>query len=193
MSRAAIAAILAVSLILSGPAFAAPIGDSVSMRARSASIPDQPYYPPAYRDLRIAAAARVAASPRPRKVMLTSFPGEPVYYDLIDCDADYLVPEGVDPLVSRYSDLARDVARIAGELRRLGYASEIYEQPLREHERTALAEIVRDAKAAGSYEESLVGENPYEALYPLAAAMEKIRARLQPRKPAIKAEGGCGG
>jgi hypothetical protein len=193
MSRPGSAAILAVSLMLAGPTLAAPIENAVSMRARSAPIPDQPYYPPGYRALRIAAAAQVAASPRPRKVMLTSFPDEPVYYDLIDCDADYIVPEGVDPLVSRFSDLARDVERIAGELRRLGYAAEIYEGPLREHERAALAEILREAKAAGRGEEPLIDDNPYEALYPLAAAMEKSRARLQPRKPPIKAEGGCGG
>jgi len=125
-------------------------------------------------------------------VILSSFPGEPVFYDLIDCDAEYLVPEGVDPLVSRYSNLARDVARIAGELRRLGYSAEIYEQPLREYERTALSKILREAAAAEGDEESLIDENPYEALYPLAAAMEKSRTRLQPRKPAIRVEGGCG-
>lgn len=123
--------------------------------------------------------------------MLAALGGEPAYYDLIDCDSEYFVPEGVDPLISRYRSLAMEVARIGSELRRLGYSAQIYEQPLREHERTALARIMRE-KAAEGGDESLIDEDPYEALYPLAAAMESNRARLQPRKPAIKAEGGCG-
>ena len=105
--------------------------------------------------------------------MLTSFREEPIYYDLIDCDSEYFVPEGVEPLVSRYRSLAMDVARIESELRRLGYAAQIYDQPLREHERTALAKIMREKKPTGSDEEPLIDEVRYEAFYSLAAAMER--------------------
>jgi hypothetical protein len=195
MSRRPIAAFLAVSLILSGPVSAAPIANAASMRALAASIPDRAYYPPGYRDLRIAAAAQVAAFPRPAKTVLFSFPGEPAYYDVIDCNAEYFDPEGGDPLAARYSALALDVARIAGELRRFGYSARVYEQPLSEHERTSLARILAEAEAARAAGEEGVGaveDDHFKPLYPLAEAMEKNRARLQPRKAPIKSEGGCG-
>jgi hypothetical protein len=113
-----------------------------AVAAWRASIPDQAYYPPGYRDLRIAAAVQVAAFPRdPDRVASNDMDGSPVGYDVIDCNAEYVDSAAMGPEAAEQSEIALEVERIRAELRGLGYRSEIYEEPLRAYERESLAAL----------------------------------------------------
>jgi hypothetical protein len=131
-------ALLAAQIASAAPKATAPGPDAVS--AYGASIPDRPYYPPGYRDLRIAAAAQVATFPRTMDYMVSmDLDGKPGAYDVIDCNAEHFDTREVGPDVAVQSELALEIARIGGELRRLGYRAEIFEEPLLAYEREALA------------------------------------------------------
>ena len=193
----ALPAALALIMALPAPLEAAPIADAAAMRRFAASIPDQPFYPAGYRDLRIAAAAEVAAFPRPRQYMLMEgFGGEGPTYDVIDCNAEGLETEESDWRTAEYGGVAIDVARIHGELRGMGYRPEIYEEPLLKFERELLTEIAAEARGpepASEDSDGYAGIAFDAGKGPLAEEMERRRARLQPDKPKIVAEGGCGG
>ena len=205
-----------------------------AVSAYAAAIPDRPYYPPGYRNLRIAAAAQVATFPRdPASVIYNGWHGSPIY-DLIDCSEDNAGSNETDPHILEQGNVALEIARIGGELRGLGYRGEIFEEPLLAYEREALAavpaavaerrEIAAANAAQAEMEQSEAVQSEAEVAGPeaapamseaerteadaemteakiaarygpigmLALEMEKRRARLQPDKPRIAVEGGCG-
>lgn len=172
------------------------------------TIADQPWHPPGYRDLRIAAARQMATFPRDPRIVVFRFADNPPTYDVVDCNSGVDLPEGMDPYQAALAEVALDVARMRFELRRLGYRKEIYEQPLLEYEREALADI-EEERALGSFSETAPTElDASEDAQPeepvdysewqdrgtpkLAREMNARRTRLQPRLPEIIYEGGCG-
>ncbi len=173
-------------------------GDAFASKAPAKRSPmpeilDQPYYPSGYHGLRIAADAQIKTFPRDRKIMLFIYPGNPRQYDVIDCNAEHVSAEDPDPLVAQYGTLALDVSRMSLELKQLGYRREIYEGPLLAYERESIASLTApiDARATEPAEGDDDAYSP-DATQRLATAMEERRARLQPSKPIIVADGGCG-
>ena len=147
-----------------------------SVRSRiEAAIPERPYYPHGYRDLRIAAALHSTTARRPLSDLLFEFDDEPPYYDIIDCNADAPDPDGSED-EQIWGSLAMQVARIEDDLTRLGYRREVFEAPLLAFERDSLD----------------MGAGELDLATPLAEALEANRQRLQPDKPRIVADGGCG-
>ncbi|HEX4737152.1 MAG TPA: hypothetical protein VH331_06285 [Allosphingosinicella sp.] len=181
--------ILAAGLLLLGGAGAGKAVPPVPPKVDPAAVPPRPYYPPGYRDLRLAAAAEIATFPRPRNLMLMhGYPDEKrLHYDVIDCNAESLDGKKVDPVARRYGGLAYDVARMRAELKQLGYVPSVYDQPLLDYERAMLAKPRSrgDVDAEEAYDDAPSTK--------LARQMDARRARLQPAKPKIVAEGGCGG
>ena len=203
------------------------------------NVPDQPWYPPGYRDLRIAAGETVRTFPRDSISVLNNFGdrGDHSYktYDVIDCMLGYDLPKTPDWQLYQREMLALDVARMRSEFAKLGYSPKVYDGALLEYERDALAHFpsvaapwwfVHDAQALPEpmndgvtdaapieHDNNSVDEPQTEAAAAgdteagvfeddtsgfwrkdeLAAKMEAIRARLQPNKPRIMSEGGCGG
>ena len=202
MTRVTTIVLAAIAVLLAAPSPAA----AKPAPPAEASVPDQPWYPPGYRDLRIAAEETVKTFPRdPRTVLWEDWDNpRKQTYDVIDCSLGYDLPETDDRQVDWQSRLALDIARMRSELRRLGYRPEIYDHPLLDHERGMLAQIAdpkafqapddpgvaAEGDAAG--EETPVYYDEFWGKEALAAAMEANRRRLQPGKPRIIMEGGCG-
>jgi hypothetical protein len=177
------------------------------------NVPDQPWYPSGYRDLRIAAEATITAFPRPRDWMLSADYDDPrkQAYDVIDCNLGYDLPENPDWQLHLRELLALDVARMRTELRRLGYRPEVYEQALLDHERASLAHfpVLREPAPRVDYEalpdDAAIPEpgpetseeddsyyDSFWGLEELAAKLEAQRIRLQPDKPRFIKIGDCG-
>ena len=196
------------------------------------AVPDQPWYPPGYRDLRVAAEGMVRAFPRDQVAVLHDWDDDGVGgYDVVDCMLGYDLPDNADWQAHLRELLALDVARMRVELARIGYRPEVYEAALLKHERASLAQLPSVPRPpppidydalldAQSTEEASATDNPalqsplndnaiadaateppeegdYDTSFwgkeKLAAAMERRRKRLQPGKPQIYMEGGCGG
>ena len=164
MTSIRVRGLVAASAILAGafapapPALAQPIPAAID----PASVPDQPWYPPGYRDLRIAAAGEVATFPRePIKVK------QGAEYNLASCGERH--PDRIfdDPVANEQARLALEVSRLRAELKGLGYPAEVYEQPLLDYERARLT-----AGTTGSIES-------------LAAELEARRQRTQAGKPIV--------
>ncbi len=205
---------LALTLVLTLAATPA-LAKAASARAAAAAVavPDQPWYPKGYRDLRIAAAETVRIFPRDPQAVLNDF-GDRVdqgykTYDVIDCSLGYDLPNATDDRQGWQELLALDVARMRGELRGLGYRPEIYDRPLLDHERASLAhfavvkprpaQTVSDDASSPPAADAAITEDEdayYDSFWgldTLAKTMEARRKRLQPRKPRLVADGGCGG
>lgn len=174
---------------------------AATAKPSKAAIPNQSFYPPGYRDLRIAAAAQVATFPRPRDVIAHdfSYAGWKPFYDVIDCSLESIDPNNPDRLMAEYGELALDVARMRSELRKLGYRREIYEVPLLNYERAMITKSQAAHRAPPTETPtSDATTNRYwdldqDPLRRLAADMERRRKHLQPGKPRFVADGGCGG
>ena len=186
--------------------------------ALEASAPDQSWDPPGYRDMRIAAAGMLADFP-PYRWDIEDGPN--AYYDIIDCSLGYDLPE-TDWRTGQYQELALHMSRLRIDFKRIGYRKEVYEQPLLDYEHRVLdylptavpppPYIPDDGQNAGDAtpddivaaapdtadadtEEDAADDilNPFVAMPSLAQKMEANRVQLQPRKPQIVADGGCGG
>jgi len=169
----------------------------------------QSWYPEGYLDLRIAAAGAAASVPREQSRMLASSEGEPSVqsYDLVDCTIGSSVPAGArDDLGWREYALALDVSSKRMELARLGYLLEVYDQPLRDYERAALAsialaqaELTRMAGDSGAlsqaqWEDYQTRMAVHHVGYrQLAADLEARRTQFQPDKPQFVAAKTCTG
>lgn len=194
-----LAATFAVSL--SGIAFAQPAEPDIAAIERS--IPEQPWYPAGYRDLRIAAEIhwRSRVEPEPPPQPDTDMPDEayeeypeeepdPDYvrrFDVISCWADSALPtaaEMMSPLDDDFVLLALDVADVRVRLQDEGYPAAMYEDDLLQSERQALKKlpIPDDAEEYGSGFD----------FTKFAAILEKKRRKLAPGKIEIMADGGCG-
>ena len=155
--------------------------------AAAPSIPDRPWYPHGYRDMRIAAEETVRLFPP------ALWEGDDVY-DVVDCGAGSSdVPANPDWRAGQRELLALDVARMRSELARLGYRPQVYDAALIAHERAALGQI-RIARPIAA--ETADSQSDYDSIFwgreQLAKAMEARRKQLQPRKPQIISVGGCG-
>lgn len=170
--------------------------------ASEAPVPDQAWYPPGYHDLRLIAAVHAETVPRDREWMLGEEDDDEraVSYIVYDCDLGKDLPDGMDYDTVQVTALALDVARLRSELRLLGYRPEIYEGPILDYERAALAHIaaqraerLRDPENNPIYPQTRYdAEANFDLLGELARAMETRRRRLQRNKWPIIAGSGCG-
>lgn len=213
MRKRFIAALWLAMATAGTPAFASPRKSGVAANTEPATISNQPYYPIGYRDLRAAATAQQAAFPRNLRQLLRAYPNEQPQYDVIDCTSEDIASSEHNPLISKYGALAIELSRISYELGKLGYAREIYERPLLSYEKDVLADpaLLSDYASGGlrdalneQEEAQTTGQSPASAdaadievkpdrLARLAAEMDALRMRLQPSKPKIVSDGGCGG
>ena len=199
----ALAWLLPAAVFLAAPA---PAASKPARPAAPETVPDQPWYPPGYRDLRIAAAETMRLFPRYSGSVLTPDNGGKTY-DVVDCMLDYDLPRAVENVEGWRELLALDVARMRSELHMLGYSPQIYDQALLDHERASLAYFARvkprpewteGDNAADAAEQPAVEEEGayYDSAWgheALAETMEAKRKQLQPRKPRIVYERSCGG
>ena len=127
---------MTVLAAVAGPA-ALPAG---GLAQSAGSIPNQPWYPAGYLDMREAAASQVEDFPRNPRVVLMEDWDDPNLktYDVIDCMLAYDLPE-MAPYEREVGSLALDIARMRHELAEFGYAKEVYDGPLLDYERAALA------------------------------------------------------
>lgn len=119
-----------------------PIG-AAGLKAIEAKVPPQGWYPDGYYDIRIAAEGQIADFPRDTLTMDWG-DGQPPYYDVIDCNAEYVSLDETDPLTARYGGVALEVARLRAEFERMKYPVAVYAEPLLAFEKA----MVEDAKAA---------------------------------------------
>lgn len=189
-----------------------PIG-AAGLKAIEAKVPPQGWYPDGYYDIRIAAEGQIADFPRDTLTMDWG-DGQPPYYDVIDCNAEYVSLDETDPLTARYGGVALEVARLRAEFERMKYPVAVYAEPLLAFEKA----MVEDAKAApepmsaadiaaadAAADAAMAADAPDAAAdpadgggfendpyYRLAQAVEANRARLAPKLPKVVADGGCG-
>ncbi|WP_282948579.1 MULTISPECIES: hypothetical protein [unclassified Sphingopyxis] len=119
-----------------------PIG-AAGLKAIEAKVPPQGWYPDGYYDIRIAAEGQIADFPRDTLTMDWG-DGQPPYYDVIDCNAEYVSLDETDPLTARYGGVALEVARLRAEFERMKYPVAVYAEPLLAFEKA----MIEDAKAA---------------------------------------------
>ncbi|HMO76209.1 MAG TPA: hypothetical protein PKD99_01085 [Sphingopyxis sp.] len=180
--------------------------DAAKLKAIEAKVPPQDWYPDGYYDIRIAAEAQIAERPRARRELVSDWgDGIGKRYDVIDCGAEWINPEG-DLSLARYGNVALDVSRLRSELQTVGYPLAVYAAPLADYERWQVAEAERLSDhevmvAAGllppedveppedAPEEPAFEDSPE---YKLAEAIEANRRRLAPKLPKAVVEGGCG-
>lgn len=117
--------------------------DAAGLKAIEAKVPPQGWYPDGYYDIRIAAEGQIADFPRDQLTMDWG-DGQPPYYDVIDCNAEFVSLDETDPLTARYGPVALEVARLRGEFERLKYPAAVYAAPLLAFEQAKIEE----AKAA---------------------------------------------
>ena len=142
----------------------API-DAAGLKAIEAKVPRQSWYPEGYYDVRIAADGQMADFPRDTLTMDWG-DGQRPYYDVIDCNAEYVSLDETDPLTARYGGVALEVARLRAEFERMKYPVAVYAEPLLAFEKA----MIEDAKAEGNNEAARIFHYAKEA--------EKVHARL---------------
>jgi hypothetical protein len=113
--------------------------DAAGLKAIEAKVPPQSWYPEGYYDVRIAAEGQVVDFPRETLTMDWG-DGQPPYYDVIDCNTEYVSLDDTDPLTARYGPVALEVARLRGEFERMKYPAAVYAAPLLAFEKTKIEE-----------------------------------------------------
>lgn len=164
------------------PALAAPapVPAASDMDALAAAVPPQSWYPDGYYDVRIAAEAEIADSPRPAaKLLFDGGDGKGPTYDIYGCGAQQTDRTTSDPMLRRYGDLALTVARLRSEFARLHYPAAVYAEPLLAFERARLAPATDAADTPKS---------PYAVLIEAADAN---RLSLSPSLPGFGAVPDC--
>ena len=151
------------------------------------TVPEQPWYPKGYRDLRIAAAGEIATFPRDPQDLMRS--GE---YNLLPCNDKF--PDNALHLAlelavrEEYAAVALDVSRIRAEMRSLGYPADVFEQPLLDFERSRLGEALVNPMEPPSgivRIDPLVEQRRTAALIELAEVLEARRQAQQSGRPII--------
>jgi hypothetical protein len=129
--------------------------DAAGLKAIEAKVPPQSWYPDGYYDIRIAAEGQMADFPRD-KLTMDWGDGEPPYYDVIDCNAEYVRLDDTDPLTARYGGVALETARLRAEFERMKYPLAVYAGPLLAFEKAKIEEAknapepVSEAEAAAA-------------------------------------------
>jgi hypothetical protein len=112
------------------------VPDGSAMAALEAAVPPQTWYPDGYYDVRIAAEAQVAETPRGTPLFVGACPqGGGLCYDPFDPLPQRINPSESDPAVRRYGDIALHIARLRQELAIAGYPLAVYSVPLADYER----------------------------------------------------------
>lgn len=165
-----------------------------------AAIPQRPYYPADYRELRVAAALLYRTFRQMQTE--TDREGGPLAeaqwvsllgtQDIVNCNADEPDPDLVPAGQMVLARLALQIARIEDELSRAGYRRDIFDQPLAAYEQERLIAITAARDRHATSPEAAEDDWENGPVARLAGALEARRARLQPRLPPIVAEGGCG-
>ncbi|WP_447764440.1 hypothetical protein [Sphingopyxis panaciterrae] len=150
--------------------------DAAGLRAIETKVPPQSWYPEGYYDVRIAAEGQIVDFPRETLTMDWG-DGQPPYYDVIDCNAEYVSLDDTDPLTARYGPVALEVARLRGEFERMKYPLAVYAAPLLAFEKAKIEEAktapdpMSEAEMADSMEmEGGAGDAAVEAAAADAAA-----------------------
>ena len=129
--------------------------DAAGLRAIETKVPPQSWYPEGYYDVRIPAEGQVVDFPRDTLTMDWG-DGQPPYYDVIDCNAEYVSLDDTDPLTARYGPVALEVARLRSEFERMKYPLAVYAAPLLAFEKakiddaTAAPDPMSEAEMAAS-------------------------------------------
>ncbi|WP_428679318.1 hypothetical protein [Sphingopyxis sp.] len=136
--------------------------DAAGLKAIEAKVPPQSWYPDGYYDIRIAAEGQMADFPRD-KLTMDWGDGEPPYYDVIDCNAEYVRLDDTDPLTARYGGVALETARLRAEFERMKYPLAVYAGPLLAFEKAKIEEAkngpepLSEAETAAA-EEGMAGD-----------------------------------
>lgn len=150
-----------------------PPPDAQASGDPDAEIPNEPWYPDGYFDVRMAAEAQIADTPRSKAAILAPCAsGGGTCYALIDPAPQQITADETDPSLVAYGNIALDVSRLRQELARVGYPDRVYAEPLAAYEREFVDPAAR-------------GKGP--AIDRLAAALETNRETLAPRLPHIVA------
>lgn len=124
-------------------AFAAPavaqgedvVPDPAAMDKLAAEVPAQSWYPEGYYDVRLAAEAQVAETPRDAGSYVgPCVEGGGSCYDPFDPLPRHINIGESDPVLRRYGNIALDIARLRQELSRAGYPAALYAKPLATYE-----------------------------------------------------------
>lgn len=210
MKRIALLALLAAALAAQ-PATAREPVSAAQLDALAGKVPQRPWYPIGYYDIRIAAEGQMLEFPQPVREILKSLKTrEPLDYDVVDCGAE-TVTFNYDENIARYGNVAMDVSRIRSELERMGFPLAAYRDPLDAYEKVKLAEAEKLSRSevrinagldeppdtsqevsGSSSDEEWDGSEVKSAEQILAEAIEANRKRLAPGLPKVIAEGGCG-
>ena len=175
-------ALLLLALAPAVPAIAqadeAALPTATDLDRIAATVPDQSWYPEGYYDIRIAAEAEAAESPRPLKVVVGACPdGDGQCTDLSNPIADRIVGDEGDRTLARYGNIALEVSRFRQDLMLAGYPATVYASPLAAYECRLVAAAANDDKPPSGFEEAAAKQ--------LAAAIETERQRLAPALPRV--------
>lgn len=177
---------------------------AATLKAIEAKVRPQSWYPEGYYDIRIAAEGQIAEVPRKKSEIIFDWEdGKGKRYDIIDCGAEPINPEG-DMLLARYGFIAVDISRLRYEFEMLGYPAAVYAEPLAAFERARIEEAAKlsDREVRIASGEDIVGDDeppPPDAAVAedssdeiFVTAIEANRVRLAPKLPSVVIEGGCG-
>jgi hypothetical protein len=153
--------------------------DDKSAKALEKAVPEQPWYPGGYRDIRIAAEAESSETARDRGAIVRAC-GNAQCYDIATPEQQRIAEGESDAALLRYGNVALDVSRIRQELALVGYPLDVYAAPLADYERQRI-EAAMVAPQAGV---------EYATLVTLSSAIEKRRARLAAGLPRVILFGG---
>lgn len=171
-----------------------PIG-AAGLKAIEAKVPPQDWYPDGYYDIRIAAEGQIADFPRDTLTMDWG-DGQPPYYDVIDCNAEYVSLDETDPLTARYGGVALEVARLRAEFERMKYPVAVYAEPLLAFEKAmiedakAAPEPMSEADIAAADAAALAADDDANANAAASAAADAAMAADAPDAAADPADGG---
>lgn len=176
----------AATLALAAPAMGQedgqPADGGAAMQSLEKAVAPQSWYPEGYYDVRIAAEAQIAETPRAEKVMIGKCAdGSGSCYDLVDPLAPRIARGETDPILLRYGNVALETSRIRQELTRLGYPAAAYSEPLAAYEKQLVDAATNRTAGTDATEDAAVAA--------LAGAIETNRQRLAPKLPRVTAPG----
>ncbi|MDO9368178.1 MAG: hypothetical protein Q7T68_06380 [Sphingopyxis sp.] len=206
MRKTGVAILMAGSALPMAATGQAP-ADAAAMKRLEAKVAPQSWYPEGYYDVRIAAEGQIAEAPRPISQIVFDWDLDPAdkykAYDVIDCGAEWVVPDDVDPVTARYGDAALEISRLRSELERIKFPLAAYAAPLLAYERirvdeatkapdTMMPELAAEDVPEAAADETDSTDTSNDPLWKLAAEIEANRKRLAPKLPHVLVDGGCG-
>ena len=170
-----------------------------------AAVPDQPWYPKGYYDLRIAAEAQVAGVPLTPRT--TPAADGTAVHNLVDCRDPEIEPgDAGDAASAEFGNVAMQVARMRSNLSRLGFPAAAYAEPMTSFERQRIGLLEDDAKAEAANGDAAIPDavtvtdsdgnslslDAWTAsLYQAAAAINAKRGEPAAKLPKLIVRGSC--